>query len=115
MPADKIVVGIPAYGTSWAMRTESKHIGQDAIWSSTLPYYQICNEGQRFYDQDQCAYYKVKKELWISYDDPQTLLSKVRCVISKLVLRNMSNIKLKTMKSTRYSQYHGNSCESLTT
>lgn len=94
MPRNKIVIGIPAYGTAWVPAVKSNvRVGEAAQWSRSEHYYNICNPvkdlTEIIFDTQYCAYYKVLEDRWISYDPPESYLDKVR----KKWLNNTLNIR----------------------
>ena len=92
-PANKIALGLGTYGRAFKLSDKSKHglnapasgnppAGKYTRESGFLAYYEICTLGLTVVkDNPAKAPYGYKGDLWVGYDDPQSLVGKVETLI----------------------------------
>ncbi|KAM5256079.1 chitinase-3-like protein 2 [Ctenodactylus gundi] len=91
MPAEKVVMGIPAYGRSFTLASADTAVGAPASGPGVagpitkspgiLAFYEICPflQGAKITRlQDQQVPYAVKGNQWVGYDDVESVKTKVQ-------------------------------------
>ncbi|CAG9820362.1 unnamed protein product [Phaedon cochleariae] len=89
-PKDKVNVGVPFYGRSFALASSEEHGLHAPIKGagspSTPSYSEICTEFKNWttvWDKDQKNHYKYTSTQWLGYDDEKSMRYKARYVASQ--------------------------------
>lgn len=91
VPAEKLVLGVPFYGRMWkGVLPKDNGLFQPGIFKMGLPYVQVFalsknSSYQRLWDEKaQAPYlYSANDSTWITYEDPESLKSKVGFIREK--------------------------------
>ncbi|XP_055510982.1 acidic mammalian chitinase-like [Leucoraja erinacea] len=90
-PRSKLIVGIPTYGRSFKLTTGDTKVGAPASGpgpkgaitkaEGILANYEVCDflkGAKRFWIEDQKVPYAVKGDVWLGYDDKESVIAKIK-------------------------------------
>lgn len=89
LPTEKIVIGAAFYGRGWSGFNRDLHpIGQKGQGDLSYPYEKIKKAIKekslvRYWDQAACAPYLLNDDIFVGYDDPESLRHKVAYVLKE--------------------------------
>lgn len=99
-PTQKIILGVPAYGRSFTLQNpQNNHVGAPVLGvgregtftreAGFLGYNEICDlkrtrsDWRNEYLERNAAVYGSINKLWVSYDDPKTIVAKAQYVLEE--------------------------------